>query len=254
MISLSAFVVAARHHLAPILNRSGNILYSSAETLRPGPVYLLGLNPGGNPDDPRHREQTIGSTLDVLHSKRENEYLDVSWRERGVRRPAGQAKLQRRVRRLAEMMGLNLQTVCSANLLFARSTTAENSDYSELAPICWPVHELILGLVQPRLIVVFGNSGISPYSYLVSRFEPAREETFPSGHGSWCCRSFNVGGMRVAGLPHLSRYAVDLHPPVGEWLRTLLERPANTYQPSPRQERRSSPSGRRIKKTRDRKK
>ncbi len=30
--------------------------------------------------------------------------------------------------------------------------------------------------------------------------------------------------------------------------------PANTYQPSPRQERRSSPSGRRVKKTRDRKK
>jgi len=34
----------------------------------------------------------------------------------------------------------------------------------------------------------------------------------------------------------------------------LVEKASNTYQPSPRQERRSSPSGRRVKKTRDRKK
>jgi hypothetical protein len=36
--------------------------------------------------------------------------------------------------------------------------------------------------------------------------------------------------------------------------RWLNSRPANTYQPSPGQERRSSPSGRRVKKSRDRKK
>jgi hypothetical protein len=36
--------------------------------------------------------------------------------------------------------------------------------------------------------------------------------------------------------------------------RALRQRPANTYQPSPRQAPRSSPSGRRVKKTRDRKK
>jgi phosphoserine phosphatase RsbU/P len=37
-------------------------------------------------------------------------------------------------------------------------------------------------------------------------------------------------------------------------LRYLGPRRPNTYQPSPRQERRSSPSGRRVQKTRDRKK
>jgi hypothetical protein len=36
------------------------------------------------------------------------------------------------------------------------------------------------------------------------------------------------------------------------WLKSR-QRPANTYQPSPRQVRRSSPSGRRVKETRDRK-
>lgn len=136
MSNLSAFVAVARQDLRSVLSRSGNILYSGAETLCPGPVYLLGLNPGGDPDDAVHREQTIGSTLDRLPSKRENEYLDVSWRERGIRRPAGQAKLQRRVRRLAEMIGLDLRNVCATNLIFVRSTSASSSDYSALAPVC----------------------------------------------------------------------------------------------------------------------
>ena len=38
------------------------------------------------------------------------------------------------------------------------------------------------------------------------------------------------------------------------YLRTSRGKLPNPYQPSPRQERRSSPSGRRVKKTRDRKK
>ncbi|PYR15526.1 MAG: hypothetical protein DMF94_31675 [Acidobacteria bacterium] len=222
MTNLSTFVATARRHLTPIIDRRGNILYSSCATLRPGTVYLLGLNPGGDPHDPRHQEQTIDSALRALPSKRENEYLDVSWREQGIRRAAGQSNLQRRVQRLAEMLNLDLRDMCAANLIFARSANAETSDYSELAPICWPVHELILGLVQPRLIIAFGNSGVSPYAFLLSKLTPASETMFPSGHGSWRCRAFTAGGMRVAGLPHLSRYAIDRHPPVGKWLNALL--------------------------------
>jgi len=45
----------------------------------------------------------------------------------------------------------------------------------------------------------------------------------------------------------------DVPPMPGDELPTA-KRQANPYQPSPRQERRSSPSGRRVKKTRDRKK
>jgi len=85
MTNLSTFVATARRHLTPILDPSGNILYSSCDTLRPGAVYLLGLNPGGDPHDPRYQQQTIDSALQALPSKRENEYLDVSWREEGIR-------------------------------------------------------------------------------------------------------------------------------------------------------------------------
>ena len=223
MADLSEFVLTARGHLSPILSRSGNILYSSAATLRPGTLYLLGLNPGGDPNDARHREQTIGSVLDALPAKRDNEYLDVSWRERGDRKPPGQSKLQRRVQWLSEMLGVDLRDVCAANLIFARSTGAESSDYARLAPVCWPVHELILDIVRPKLVVAYGNSAVSPYAYLLQRFGASREVEFPSGHVTWTCRAFGVGGMRVAGLPHLSRYAIDHHPDVGRWLTSMLE-------------------------------
>lgn len=34
-----------------LLDASGAVLYSDVMTLVPGPVYFLGLNPGGSPDN-----------------------------------------------------------------------------------------------------------------------------------------------------------------------------------------------------------
>lgn len=219
---LRVLVESARRHLAPILDRSGNVLYSGVETLRPGAVYLLGLNPGGDPDDDIRRAQTIGDTLANLPTKYENEWLDKSWRRAGLRTPPGKAALQLRVQALLRGLGLEPREVCSANLIFARSRAAAGSGFRELAPLCWPVHEQILGIVQPRVVVSFGNASGSPYTWLKSRLAPtSREVTVPSGHGDWVCRSFTDGRYRVVGLPHLSRYAIDRHPHVFEWIGRL---------------------------------
>src|SRR5688572_15276044 len=67
----------AEDRLKPILGRSGSILYSGSETLRPGSIYLLGLNPGGNPTT---HHDTVGSNLGVMLARTENAYLDESWR------------------------------------------------------------------------------------------------------------------------------------------------------------------------------
>jgi hypothetical protein len=84
------------------------------------------------------------------------------------------------------------------------------------------VHELILERVRPILIVAYGNSDVSPYAFLRSVFRPTHEDVFPSGHGAWLCRAFSTGNMCVAGLPHLGRYAIDRHPDVGRWLKTMM--------------------------------
>src|SRR4051812_8610833 len=198
---LSSFIAMARQQLAPILKCSGKVLYSAADTLSPGRVYILGLNPGG---DPEKEVDTIGEALDALPTRRENSYCDELWPGHRAR---GQAPLQRRVKWLADQIGIDLLSVCASNLVFARSKDARRSGYPGSADKCWPVHLAILEMVQPKLIITFGNSGDSPYAYLRGQFKSGPETTFSSGHGSWVCRMFESEGRRVVGLPHLSRYS-----------------------------------------------
>jgi hypothetical protein len=215
-LNIKSLVADARRQLAPILNKSGNVLYSSVDTLRSGRIYLLGLNPGG--DSKPLAWQTVGSTLRELPSQCQNQYIDVSWKGR----PAGESKLQRRVRALAEMLNVDLRTICASNLIFVRSTGAHNCGYPNLAELCWPVHRRILDIVCPRLVICYGNGAVSPYSFLRSALNARDEIPFRSGHGQWRCRAFRHSSMRVVGLPHLSRYAIDRHPRVGGWLQRLL--------------------------------
>jgi hypothetical protein len=220
MTALEQLMALAHASLDRVLDRSGNILYSGVETLSPGPVYLLGLNPGGDPK--RLSWQTLRTVLKELPSKTKNEYLDVSWQGR----PPGQSVLQRRVVHLATMLGVDPRSMCATNLIFVRSREARSCGYPALAEVCWPVHEAILKTVRPRLTVCFGNSSESPYAFLRSILPVEGETAFPSGHGTWSCRAFRSNRMWVVGVPHLSRYAVDKHPKVGERMRAFLESPA----------------------------
>jgi len=212
---LSDFIATAREQLKPIIHRSGSILYSAQTTLRPGRLYLLGLNPGGDPT----KHHSIGEDLDQLPLRKHNAYVHESWERQ---REAGGAPLQQRVRWLMGRLGQDVEDVCAANLIFARSKDASGSEYPKLAHICWPVHLAILEIVRPRLIIAYGNSHVSPYAYLRGQFGGSSEEVFESGHGTWKCRVSRTAGRWIVGLPHLSRYAIDHHEDVTDWIRRLL--------------------------------
>src|SRR5437016_3951996 len=156
MNDLARVVDTARQALAPLLDRSGNILYSAASTLRPGPVYLLGLNPGGDPTG----HETIREMLERLPSRTANAYLDESWERQSC---PGQAQLQQRVAWLLQQLGLQVRDVCASNLIFTRSKATAGAGYPQTADMCWPVHDTILDIVRPRLVVAYGNSSMSPY-------------------------------------------------------------------------------------------
>lgn len=213
MNQLDSFVASAEERLKPILDRSGRILYSGAHTLQRGPMYLLGLNPGG---DPTTHKDTVGSSLKEIRQRTENAYLDEVWRNTA----AGRSPLQLRVQWLLAELGFGTRDICASNLIFTRSVSATGSGYPEVAELCWPVHEKIIAFIQPKFIIAFGNSGKSPYQFLRQKLSATDEQRFPSGHGTWECSTFVASsGMRVFGLPHLSRYAVSNHPRVVEWVR-----------------------------------
>jgi len=216
----------ANSALEEILDDSGQYLYSGASTLRPGAVYLLGHNPGGSPAG--REDESIRRSLNELPDKKTNNYIDDSW----VNRPAGQSPLQVRVCWLLENIGFDPREVCASNLIFSRSVDAANINFEKFANICWPVHEKILNVVSPSLIIAFGNSGNSPYSYLKNKLGNNGETTHASGHGNWKCKTFlSDSGTVVVGLPHLSRYAVDHHPHVPEWINEICPLPSHSSRP-----------------------
>jgi len=218
---IDKLVKSSRKHLSSILQCSGKVLYSSAATLRPGKIYLLGHNPGGSPDE--HSTQTVGASLGELPAKVDNDYLDERWIDRKKLRDAGDALLQRRAVWLLENLGFDVRSVAASNLLFSRSEAVVASSFFQEADLCWPVHELILGIVKPEVVIVFGNSKPSPYDYLKKRLGLADENSFSSGHGNWSCRTVEIPGrFRLIGLPHLSRYDITRHRDVVEWIRPYL--------------------------------
>lgn len=223
MNDLNNFVKEAKKDLKEILSCSGSILYSSADTLKQnGPVYLLGINPGGNPET--HKDDTIEKSLDELPAKKDNNYLDdKDWN----------SDLQSRVCWLLENLGLETREVCASNLIFKRSQSKEDIEpkFNEYADICWPVHDKILKMVNPKLIIAVGNEWNNPensykssYGYLRDKLGCNDEKVCDAGQSpTYKWKSFKSNsGIVVVGLPHLSWYAIDdNHSDVIDWIKQL---------------------------------
>jgi hypothetical protein len=200
----------------------GGVLYSGLSTLKPGTGYAIGYNPGGEPD---HQPAPILSHLLSATAATRNEYLDAAWETRTYSYPAGKAPLQRRVCYLLDGLGLPIRSVCASNLIFVRSKSgAHLATPRDLAERCWPVHRLILDIVQPACIVSFDKKVwdfICAHGTLL-----VTPELIPAGHGNWSCGYTRIAidnrQMNLISLPHLSRYAIDRHPEVVHWAQQRL--------------------------------
>jgi hypothetical protein len=124
-------ILVVSHHLGGDANCSGSVLYNGWHTLREGPIYLMGYNPGGNPD------QITTKIIESLEELPENHcaYEDEKWTLRGTELPKGEHPHQKRVKALAGLLGLDIRTVFAVNAIFQRSPTAssltEASEYWE---------------------------------------------------------------------------------------------------------------------------
>lgn len=200
-----------------LANTPGKILYSSAATLNPFPIYFLGTNPGGS------LPSTLAHSIDDIDSGL-NEYLDYSWEGR----PPGQAKLQKQVTRFLSGLGFDPRDVPASNIVMTRSTgITTHQDMDGDARRCWPLHQIILESVQPRAILAFG-SGLekSAFAYLRAFLKPHNVESIPAEQPGFTCHSFeaSIGArcIKVVVVPHLSRYSPYKKPPIMEWVKANL--------------------------------
>jgi len=226
---IDQFIALVREQLGPErLSLTGGTLYSAADTLTKGDVYLLGTNPGGGYDG----KSTLDELLRQLPSNSVNEYFGEEW-DRQSRR------LQMTLRAILHLASSHPESVCASNLIFVRSPTQDQlkENFWKLADRCWPAHEFILDVVQPKLVIAYGNGPESAYAYLYHKLQRRSvDDPMPAGHGKTQCRTFiaerNGRVLRVLGLPHPSRFILrtgdtgdrpeSLRPSVAQWLRSQL--------------------------------
>lgn len=229
MRPIDQFIAVVREQLGPErLLLTGGTLYSATDTLRRGDVYLLGTNPGGGYEG----KSTLDELLQGLPDYDGNEYFGEVW-DRQSRR------LQMTLRAILHLVSPQPLGVCASNLIFVRSPTQDQlqENFWKLADRCWPAHEFILDVVQPKLVIAYGNGSESAYTYLYRKLQRiAVDDPLPAGHGKTQCRSFtaerNGRRLRVVGLPHPSRFVLrtgdagdrpeSLRPELAQWLRSRL--------------------------------
>jgi len=198
----------------------GSILYSGNETLAKGDYYFLGDKPGGN----TNLSVSIDTVMDQLKRTDTsfNEYFQGIWKKRNqAPSPPGGAILQLRIKILFSRLGINLRKTCSSNLIFVRSPVLNelhiNKDIAEER--CWEIHKIMLSIVQPKIIIVFGdNAG----DFIISKMkidEESEPYVLPSRKKDYIFRSIR-GTVQLdnpdlehkiclLSLPHLSRFKID---------------------------------------------
>jgi hypothetical protein len=215
---LKKLIADAQVVLGPIAEMDGRVLYSSIETLCPGRLYLLGLNPGAG-DDPRYHH--VGASLRDLPNHLMNTYIDDDWGS-GV----GLNRLQQRVCFLLRALGLEPREVFATNLVFARSRTWTSAE-KKLVPACLRVHQMFLGIVQPQTVLTFGKDAFDAFIENgchggVSIFDTG----CPNGRANFRCYTADSSlfgqTFRVVCVPHLTKFKIDAQPLTLRWLKETV--------------------------------
>lgn len=198
----------------------GSILYSGNETLVEGDFYFLGDNPGGN-TNLSVADDTVMNQLKRA-DQTFNEYFQGIWKKRNQSpSPPGMATLQLRIKLLFSRLGINLRKTCSSNLIFVRSPVLSELHLNEkmAQERCWEIHQIMLSIVKPKIVIVFGDSS---RDFIISKMriiEESEQYSLPSRKKDYIFKSvkgtvlLNDAGIEhkicLLSMPHLSRFKID---------------------------------------------
>ncbi|MBV9783775.1 MAG: hypothetical protein JO264_08135 [Acidisphaera sp.] len=146
-------------------DRSGTVFYSgrSAFSTPPGDLslpslYVLGLNPGG---DPHHPDcGTIAASITEFLAYPEDAwsaYKDAEWEKRFG--PGGMP-MQRRVWHVLSGLGRDARSIPASNVVFVRSKDEENlsPEKKDLLPVCWHFHDAVIKQLSIRVVLCLGST------------------------------------------------------------------------------------------------
>jgi hypothetical protein len=143
--------------IPPSLMAKSGAVFNSGRAAFAGiaPLYVLGLNPGGDPAT--HQHETVRSHMDAVMAKPAtwSAFRDDSWKGR---RP-GSTSMQPRVVHLIRRLGMEPHAVPTSNLVFERTRNADDlhERLDQLAEACWPVHKVVIERLRVRTILCMGK-------------------------------------------------------------------------------------------------
>ena len=194
--------------------RSGKVFYSGRAAFSThSPLYVIGVNPGGHPDN--YVEETVGA-----HSTRVMQTLPANWSayrdESWEGFPPGTYGMAPPVLHMLAKLGLRPEAVPSSNLIFVRSRSeADLADhFQDLAETCWPFHERVLAELRPSVVLCLGKSA---GDYVRRRLGAGRlvAEFREQNRRGWPSRVYAApSGLKVVSVTHPSR--VDWRNPAAD--------------------------------------
>lgn len=214
-----------------MLGLSGRTFYSGRATFdQQSDLYLLGLNPGGKPED--CADEIIRRDIDLLlHERAANwsAYVDDRWDGRipGSTLPPGAKPLQRRVQHLCRMIGRDIRRLPASNVIFVRTKKAADlqARKNDYLRACWPVHQAVIHALGVKVIVCIG----APAGVWVRKMVGAsrlREQFIEDNARRWVSEAHdNDNGPAVVTLTHgsVADWTAQASDPSG-LVRAALER------------------------------
>ena len=205
-------ISAVRQHLGDDSNKSGDVLYNGWDTLRPSNgLYIMGFNPGG---DPTQIETSVVESLEKLNDNHCS-YKDECWRKSCPdcqnKEHFGQSRHQSRVKQLAQVLGCNnIREAFAANAIFIRGNPQESL---EIFKKCWPIHELFLSIVKPKVILCLGNGEVMS-SFALLREKLALKPDQIRSHGQ--VKVFS-SAIAVSGGETINSHVIGVRHPSYPW-------------------------------------
>lgn len=182
----------------------GDLVKNGPESFARGTIYFCGLNPGGSAEGLSLNDQvpTLGACPSQWYEH-----------ERGMRFG----------RSLEKLFGKSFRQFFFTNLIFLPSQNWQalkrDQGVSAQATInaCWPIHELFIELIQPRVIIACGNDAFYGLASKLGAESVSVENTPISGSKRYFRKvALPANRSVLVGIPHLSWF----HPNQG--LKELL--------------------------------
>ena len=147
-----------------ILDTRGEIFYSSYATLINSKVYIVGFNPSKEVKNP----WTIKDELETEDKIKERENpnwsaYDADW--------TGRAKtFQERSKIFIDAMGIPYKKVFATNAFFETTDSSIEINNSHFE-IYYPIHDLFISQIKPKVIICIGYGEPSSFSLLKNAFQ-----------------------------------------------------------------------------------